>query len=160
LQVQRRLGLAAGEERPIGSPQPTDVSDLKATPVAEPLIRLSVIATQIEIDQPIGYSSSGDSFFLRGVRARGFPALPAVPFSLLDGKEGATVRVPQRALNKAPRPPTSQSGSPEAAGHDDSGTGAKAGTRMGARADVVEVPDRRGVPDQVGPGAPKKVLVE
>jgi hypothetical protein len=35
-----------------------------------------------------GYSSSGVCFFLRGFRARGFPLVPAVPVSLLDGKEG------------------------------------------------------------------------
>jgi hypothetical protein len=37
-----------------------------------------------------GYSSSGDSFFLRGFRARGFPVVPAVPASLLDGNEAQT----------------------------------------------------------------------
>ena len=35
-----------------------------------------------------GHSSSDVSFFSRGFRARGFPAVPAVPASLLDGKEG------------------------------------------------------------------------
>jgi hypothetical protein len=34
-------------------------------------------------------------------RARDFPALPALPASLLDGKEGSTVRVRQRASRKA-----------------------------------------------------------
>ena len=45
-----------------------------------------------------GHSSSDVSFSSRGFRARGFPAVPAVPASLLDGKEGSTVRVRQRAL--------------------------------------------------------------
>ncbi len=35
-----------------------------------------------------GHSSSADCFFLRGFRARGFPRLPSVPASSLDGKEG------------------------------------------------------------------------
>src|SRR6476646_2198269 len=35
-----------------------------------------------------GQSSSADPFFLRGFRARGFPPVPALPSSLLDGKEG------------------------------------------------------------------------
>jgi len=35
----------------------------------------------------------GDSFFLRGFRAHGFPVLPPVPCSLLDGKKGSPVRV-------------------------------------------------------------------
>src|SRR5207253_2854303 len=39
-----------------------------------------------------GHSSSGDSFFLRDFRARGFPALPAVPASLLDGNGGGHQR--------------------------------------------------------------------
>src|SRR6476619_3912845 len=33
-------------------------------------------------------NSEADSFFLRGFRARGFPPVPALPSSLLDGKEG------------------------------------------------------------------------
>jgi hypothetical protein len=37
------------------------------------------------------------SFLLRDLRASGFPALPAVPASSLDGKEG---RVRQRAKKK------------------------------------------------------------
>ena len=44
------------------------------------------------------HSSSRDSLSLRGFRARGFPALPAVPAPLLAGEEGSTVRVRQRAL--------------------------------------------------------------
>jgi hypothetical protein len=35
-----------------------------------------------------GHSSGADSLFLRGFRARDVPALPAVPASALDGKEG------------------------------------------------------------------------
>ena len=44
-----------------------------------------------------GHASSGDSFFLRGFCARGFPALPAVPVSLLDGKEGVSGSSPEGA---------------------------------------------------------------
>ena len=47
-----------------------------------------------------GHPSSGDSFFLCGFRARVFPDVPALPASLLDGKEGSTVRVRQRGSNK------------------------------------------------------------
>ena len=39
-------------------------------------------------DRVGSHPSSRDSFFLRGFRARGFPSLPAVPASSLDGKEG------------------------------------------------------------------------
>jgi hypothetical protein len=46
-----------------------------------------------------GYSSSGDSFFLRGFRARGFPALPALPISSLDGKEAVPGSSPGEGLN-------------------------------------------------------------
>jgi hypothetical protein len=46
-----------------------------------------------------GHSSSGDSFVLRGFRARGFPALPALPASLLDGKEGVDGSSPSEGLD-------------------------------------------------------------
>jgi len=38
----------------------------------------------------------GDSFFLPGFRARGFPVLPPVPCSLLDGKKGVSGSSPER----------------------------------------------------------------
>jgi hypothetical protein len=40
-----------------------------------------------------GHSSSDDSFFLRGFRARGFPTLPPLPGSSLNGKEGVDRKV-------------------------------------------------------------------
>src|SRR5205823_8859026 len=49
-----------------------------------------------------GHSSTGDSFFLRDFRARGFPAVPAVPASLLDGKEGVDGSSPSEGSAKAP----------------------------------------------------------
>jgi len=51
----------------------------------------------------MGYSSSADSFFLRGFRARGAPALPAVPASSLDGKEGVDGSSPSEGSAKAPQ---------------------------------------------------------
>ena len=45
-----------------------------------------------------GHSFSRDSFFLRGFRARGFPAVPAVPASSLDGKEGVSGSSPEEGL--------------------------------------------------------------
>jgi hypothetical protein len=42
-----------------------------------------------------------DSFLFARFRARGFPALPALPASLLDGKEGSPVRVRKRALQSS-----------------------------------------------------------
>src|SRR5581483_5728402 len=47
-----------------------------------------------------GYSSSFDSFFLRGFRARGFPVVPAAPSSLLDGKEGVDGSSPSEGFEK------------------------------------------------------------
>src|SRR5262245_60580257 len=47
-----------------------------------------------------GYSSSSDSFFMRGFRTRGFPALPALPASLLDGKEGVDGSSPSEGLKR------------------------------------------------------------
>jgi hypothetical protein len=47
------------------------------------------------------HAPSDESSFLLVFRARDFPALPALPASLLDGKEGSTVRVRQRASRKA-----------------------------------------------------------
>jgi hypothetical protein len=64
--------------------------------------RASVGCGDVHLASTRGHSSSGDSFFLRGFRARGFPVVPAVPLSSLDGKEGSTVRVRQRAPAKAP----------------------------------------------------------
>jgi hypothetical protein len=49
-----------------------------------------------------GYSSSGDSFFLPGFRARGFPSVPAVPASSLDGKEGVDGSSPSEGSAKTP----------------------------------------------------------
>jgi hypothetical protein len=48
------------------------------------------------------YSYSADSFDLRDLRARGFPRLPSVPFSLLDGKEGVDGSSPSGGSAKAP----------------------------------------------------------
>ena len=44
------------------------------------------------------HSSSRDALSLRGYRARGFPAVPAVPASLLDGKEGISGSSPEEGL--------------------------------------------------------------
>ena len=49
-----------------------------------------------------GHRASGDSFRLRGFRARGFPALPAVPASSLDGKEGVSGSSPEEGLKDLP----------------------------------------------------------
>jgi hypothetical protein len=48
------------------------------------------------------HSSSCDSFFLRGFRARGFPALPALPASSLDGKEGVDGSSPSEGFAEMP----------------------------------------------------------
>jgi hypothetical protein len=48
------------------------------------------------------YSYSADSFDLRDLRAHGFPRLPSVPFSLLDGKEGVDGSSPSEGSAKAP----------------------------------------------------------
>ena len=46
------------------------------------------------------YASSAESVFLRVFRARGFPALPSVPASLLDGKEGVDGSSPSEGLKR------------------------------------------------------------
>jgi hypothetical protein len=47
------------------------------------------------------HSSSGDSFFLRGFRARGDPAVPALFGSSLNGKEGVDGSSPSEGLEEA-----------------------------------------------------------
>jgi hypothetical protein len=47
----------------------------------------------------LGHSSSGDSSFLRGFRARGFPRLPALPGLSLDGKAAVPGSSPGEGLN-------------------------------------------------------------
>jgi hypothetical protein len=49
-----------------------------------------------------GYSSSPDSSFLRCFGARGFPTLPSVPTSLLDGKEGVDGSSPSEGFAEIP----------------------------------------------------------
>jgi hypothetical protein len=48
------------------------------------------------------HSSSGDSFFVRGFRARGFPGVPAFPVSPLDGKEGVGGSSPPEGFTATP----------------------------------------------------------
>src|SRR5215831_6996235 len=48
------------------------------------------------------YASSTEPFFLRGFRGRGFPGLPAVPGSLLDGKEGVDGSSPSEGFSFLP----------------------------------------------------------
>jgi hypothetical protein len=59
-----------------------------------------------------GHSFPGDSFFLRGFRARDEPAVPALPALELNGKEGSTVRVRQRALQRPRKTGSLYSGRP------------------------------------------------
>src|SRR6476646_9924231 len=49
-----------------------------------------------------GQSSSADPFFLRGFRARGFPPVPALPSSSLDGKEGVNGSSPLEGFEELP----------------------------------------------------------
>jgi hypothetical protein len=49
-----------------------------------------------------GYPSSPDSLLLPGFRARGFPALPAVPARDLDGKEGVDGSSPSEGFDEMP----------------------------------------------------------
>ncbi len=52
-----------------------------------------------------GHSSPGDSSFLRGSRARGFPAVPALPASSLDGKEGVDGSSPSEGFTRGQKWP-------------------------------------------------------
>jgi hypothetical protein len=49
-----------------------------------------------------GHSPSGDSFFLHGFRARALPVLPAVPASLLHGKEWVDGSSPSEGFPESP----------------------------------------------------------
>ena len=49
------------------------------------------------------HAPSDESSFLLVFRARDFPALPAVPASLLDGKEGVDGSSPSEGFSKVPQ---------------------------------------------------------
>jgi hypothetical protein len=49
-----------------------------------------------------GYSSAGLSFILRRFRGPGFPAVPPLPASLLDGKEGVDGSSPSEGFAELP----------------------------------------------------------
>jgi hypothetical protein len=77
--------------------QPTSQGNIEGTPARAP-------------ESTGGHSSSGDSFFLRDFRARGFPLFTAVPASLLDGKEGVDGSSPSEGFNESAGTPRNKRG--------------------------------------------------